>query len=252
MITIKKNKEIKMDIPKFNCDENAIGNHLNEHPVLQLLNVYGFLCIIGRPGSGKTSFAISMITQKKPKIYKKCFHHIIILMPQNSINSLHNNPFKDLENIYHELNEDTMNEIFNKIDGYSKEEHKTLLLIDDMTADLKRSKQVMDIMKRMIYNRRHLKLNILITAQTYNNIPLDIRKNIGNLILFKPSKPEFESVFSELLENKKDICLEIMKKTYDEKHNFLFVNVPSQRMFKNFDELIINEDENSDVENDEK
>lgn len=253
MITIKKNKKINLDIPKFTCDENAVGKHLNEHPLTELLNIYGFLCIIGRPGSGKTSFAISMITQKEPKIYRKCFHHIILMMPQNSINSLHKNPFKDLENIYNDLNEETINEIYNKIDLFSKEDEKTLLLIDDMTADLKRSKQTMDIMKRLIYNRRHLKLNIIITAQTYNNIPLDVRKNITNLLLFKPSKPEFESVFSELLENKKDICLNIMKKTYDEKHNFLFVNVPSQRMFKNFDELIINDDsdnENSELEED--
>jgi hypothetical protein len=211
-----------------------------------LLNIYGFLCIIGRPGSGKTSFAISMITQKAPKIYKKCFHHIFILMPENSINSLHKNPFKDLQNVYGELNEETINEIYNKIDNYSKANEKSLLLIDDMTADLKRSKQVMDIMKRLIYNRRHLKLNIIITAQTYNNIPLDVRKNITNLILFKPSKPEFESVFSELLENKKELCLEIMKFTYEKKHNFLFVNVPSQRMFKNFDEIIIHD--NEDIE----
>ena len=26
---------------------------------------------------------------------------------------------------------------------------------------------------------------------------------------------------------------------YDEPHNFLFMNVPSQRLFKNFDELLI-------------
>lgn len=251
MISIKKNKEIKLQIPKFNCDDNAIGEHLNSHPLTQFLNVYGFLCIIGRPGSGKTSFAISLITQSKPKIYKKCFHHIIIMMPQNSINSLHKNPFKGLDNIYYELNESTLDDIYEKINDYSKKDEKTLLLIDDMTADLKRSKMTMDIMKRLIYNRRHLKLNILITAQTYNNIPLDIRKNITNLILFKPSKPEFESVFSELLENKKDVCIDIMKKTYDEKHNFLFVNVPSQRMFKNFDEILIH-DETDNIEDIEK
>ena len=123
--------------------------------------------------------------------------------------------------------------------------------LNDLLDLLSTSQTSSRFMKRLIYNRRHLKLNIIITAQTYNNIPLDVRKNITNLLLFKPSKPEFESVFSELLKNKKDICLNIMKKTYDQKHNFLFVNVPSQRMFKSFDELIINDDsdnENSDLE----
>ena len=136
-----------------------------------------------------------------------------ILMPQNSFNSLKKNPFKQLppENFYEELNDSTISDIYDRVNGYSQDNEKTLLFIDDMTADLKRSKQTMDIMKRLIYNRRHLKINIIITAQTYNNIPLDVRKNITNLLLFKPSKPEFESVFSELLEKKKDICLNIMK-----------------------------------------
>ena len=67
MISIKKNKNIKLDIPSFTCDNNAVGSHLNNHDLTKYLNVYGFLCVIGRPGSGKTSMTIAMITQKKPK-----------------------------------------------------------------------------------------------------------------------------------------------------------------------------------------
>jgi len=69
-----------------------------------------------------------------------------------------------------------------------------------MTADLKVSKHVIDTFKKLIYNRRHLKLNIIITVQSFVNIPLDVRKNISNLILFKPSKKEFQLIFDELVE----------------------------------------------------
>jgi len=243
MITIKKNKAIKLNIPSFSCDENAVGSHLNSHDLTKFLNVYGFLCIIGRPGSGKTSMAISLITQKKPKIYKKTHNHIIIFMPSNSINSLKNNPFEKLEHIYNELDNSTISDAYDKIDEWSKEGQKTLLFIDDMTADLKKSKFVIDTLKKLIYNRRHLKLNIIITAQVYPNIPLDIRKCITNLILFKPPKLELLKVFEELIESKKDKFEDILRLVYDEKHNFLFVNIPSQKMFKNFDEIIINEDD---------
>jgi galactokinase/mevalonate kinase-like predicted kinase len=41
------------------------------------------------------------------------------------------------------------------------------------------------------------KLNIIITAQSYVNLPLDIRKNIQNLIMFKPAKKELEIVAKE-------------------------------------------------------
>jgi len=251
MIKLIKNKPVKLNIPKFLCDDNSVGEHLLDHPLTSLLNVYGFLCVIGRPGSGKTSMTISLITQKNPKIYKKTHHHIIVIMPQNSINSLQKNPFKVLpeENIYHELDNDSIDSVYSKIDGYSKNDEKTLLFIDDMTADLKKSKFIIDTFKKLVYNRRHLKLNIIITAQSYVNLPLDIRKNIQNLIMFKPPKKELELVFHELFESRKERFMDIMRMAYDEKHNFLFLNVPSQRMFKNWNELIIKEDD-SDIDTD--
>ena len=251
-ITIKKNNEIKLDIPSFNCDNDAVGKHLNDHSLTALLNIYGFTCLIGKPGQGKTSFAIAMITQKTPKIYRKTHHHVLIIMPANSIGSLKKNPFKCLpdDNIYHELNDNTINQIYNRIDDASKNDEKTLLFIDDCTSDLKKTKFIMEVLKRLIFNRRHLKLNIIITSQSYVNLPLDLRKNISNLILFKPSKKEFQLVFDELVETKKELFQDVMKISYDEPHNFLFLNVNSQRMFKNWDELIFHEDDESYSEND--
>ena len=93
-ITIKKSDEIKLDIPKFLCDNDAVGSHLNDHPLTALLNVYGFTCLIGRPGSGKSSMAISLMTQKEPKIYRKSHHHVIVMMPANSIGSLKKKPIQ--------------------------------------------------------------------------------------------------------------------------------------------------------------
>ena len=165
-------------------------------------------------------------------------------MPQNSINSLKKNPFKQLppENFYEELNDSTISDIYDRINGYSKDNEKTLLFIDDMTSDLKKSKSVIDTLKRLIYNRRHLKLNVIITAQSYVNIPLDVRKCITNCLMFKPPKKEMELLFQELIENKKDLFLDIMKIVYTDKHNFLFIDVPTQKMFKNWDSLEIKED----------
>ena len=84
------------------------------------------------------------------------------------------NPFSVLpsENIYHELTDKSIHEIYNKIDGYSEKDEKTLLFIDDMTADLKRSKFIQETLKKLIYNRRHLKCNLIITAQSFTNIPI--------------------------------------------------------------------------------
>ena len=205
MISIMKNPDVKLDIPRFLCDENIVGDHLNYHPMLKLLNVFGFLCIIGRAGQGKTSLAISFMTQKKHKIYRKTHEHILIVMPENSIASLKDNKFKVLpeENIYHELTDEVILNIYSRLDEYSKKGEKTILFIDDMTADLKKSNVIMNTMKKIIYNRRHLKTNIIITAQSYGNIPLDVRKNINNLVIFKPSKKEIELFLKRILKPKK-------------------------------------------------
>ena len=157
------------------------------------------------------------------------------------------------DSFYNELNDSTISDIYDRVNGYSQDNEKTLLFIDDMTADLKKSKSVIDTLKRLIYNRRHLKLNVIITAQSYVNIPLDVRKCITNCIMFKPPKKEMELLFQELIENKKDLFLDIMKIVYTDKHNFLFINVPTQKMYRNWDELIIKEDgESSEEEEIEK
>jgi hypothetical protein len=65
--------------------------------------------------------------------------------------------------------------------------------------------------------------------------------------MFKPSKKEFEVLFEELFEQKKDYALDIMQYVYREPHDWLMLNVDSQRMYRYFDELIIkNENDISD------
>jgi hypothetical protein len=48
-----------------------------------------------------------------------------------------------------------------------------------------------------------------------------------------------ENVFLEIVEQKKDLIPEISKIVFDKPYQFLFINVDSQRMFKNWDELIL-------------
>jgi hypothetical protein len=48
-----------------------------------------------------------------------------------------------------------------------------------------------------------------------------------------------ENIFNEQIEQFKDNFMNIMKNVYDKSHTFLYINTNSQRLFKNFDEIII-------------
>ena len=61
-----------------------------------------------------------------------------------------------------------------------------------------------------------------------------------------------ELIFSELIESKKNSFEHVMRYAYDKKHNFIFVNISSQRMFKNWDEMIIDEEEKNESDSDKE
>jgi len=167
-------------------------------------------------------------------------------MPESSRKSMKKNIFEKhvSDKMFEELTYSTISTIYEKLLKSSGDNENTLLILDDVGASLKNA-DIQQIMKRIIFNRRHLKVQILVLLQNYTSCPLQIRKLFTNVFMFKPSKKEFEVLFDELFEQKKEYALEIMQYAFQEPHDYLMLNVDSQRMFKKFDELIIdnNDDE---------
>ena len=77
-------------------------------------------------------------------------------------------------------------------------------------------------------------------CQSYLSIVKEIRKLISNIFMFKPSKTERINFMEELFECKKEAALDLLS-LYQNKHDYLMLNVDSQRIFLNFDEVIIEE-----------
>ena len=240
-LEIKKNKELKLDVPEFICD-GGLAEHLEKHDTLKHLNRYTFDVLCGKPGSGKTSLMIGMLTGKKDKqIYRKVFNHVLVVMPRTSIQSMKKNVFKkhSEEKIFEELDLPTIETIYSKLVEASNEDENTLLILDDVGASLKNN-DIQKIFRKIIYNRRHLKCKICILVQSFLSLPKEIRKLLNNIFMFKPSKVEFENLFDELFETNKDVAMDIMNEGYENPHDWLMLNVDSQRIYKNNgDEIII-------------
>ena len=66
--------------------DGSLNDNLNKYPMLSNSNGYRFTCFIGKPGSGKTSLLVSFLTSKK--VFKKVFHHVYVVMPTTSRNSM--------------------------------------------------------------------------------------------------------------------------------------------------------------------
>ena len=247
-IEIKKNNKLDLDIPEFNCDDNPIGEHLNKYPMLKELNRFNFVGILGRPGSGKTSFLVSLLTGKgKNRILRKAYDNIIIVMPTSSRESMKKNPFEhhNSEKMFEELDYTNMEKIYQMIKASASNKETTLLILDDVTSALK-NKEIQKMLRLLVYNRRHNKLSIYCLIQSYIAVPRELRKLFTNLISFKVGKVEFEILMSECFELQRDVALNLLQFAYQKPHDYLFLSIESQKMFQNFDEIIIHKPEDND------
>lgn len=115
------------------------------------------------------------------------------------------------------------------------------IIFDDMGAFLKNA-DIQKLFKELIMDRRHMHCSIYFLCQTFYSVPREIRKLFSNIFIFKCQKSELDDVMKELFQEAKKDVIDIMNITFTQKFNFLFINPDSGRMFRNFDEIIINKD----------
>lgn len=244
MISIKKNDAPILPVCKMNCDD-PLSCKLDKYELTKFMNTHTTNYLVGRPGSGKSSLLYSFF--KSSKLFRKVFHNIYIFRPSASAGSMKDDIFSKVaeDQQYDELTYDNLAMCIDRLKatkaGGSGENN--CIIFDDMGAYLK-NKATQLLFKELIYNRRHLHTSIFFLCQTYKSIVLDLRKLFTNIIIFKVSKLELLDIFEEAVEQKKGLSHTISKLVYDKKYNFLFVNYDTKRMFKNWDEIIIDEQEN--------
>lgn len=226
------------DLPaiKMNCD-SGLHQKLNKYDLTSFMNKHATNLFIGRPGSGKTSLITSMFKSKE--LFHHVFHNIHLFQPSHSRGSMKDDIFDSIDRKYDELNVENLTAVMDEIKDEDPK-YNNCIIFDDVTASLK-DKGVKKLLKNIIFNRRHMRTSIFFLVQTYLSIERDIRKLFSNLIIFKVAKKELETIFEEHFEHNEDLAKPISKFVFDVPYNFLFINTDSGRMFKNFDEIILDD-----------
>lgn len=230
---LEAKSKIRFKPPAFVCDKcihEQIEDPLPKSPF--------FMCIIGSAGSGKTSLAVNLLTSKQA--YKRAFHHVHVVMPPRSVESLKKNVFKNHDKMYPELDYETLDTIQERIQEAAKKKEYSLLFMDDVTASLK-DNDIGRMMRELIFNRRHLRLSIILLVQSYNAMPLAIRKTMSHFAMFKPrNKKEYAAIFDEIIFLDKDTADQLMRFVFDEPYSFLFSDVDRGKLYKKFDLVKLN------------
>lgn len=245
-IQLVKNKKPEIEKINFSCDEK-ICEKLDIWPMIRdNLNKYNTTVICGRQGSGKTNLLVNIIK----KIYKKKFHKIIVFMPESSRNSMKDKIFDKLppEQLYEELTLEALINVHEQMKEDSLKNIKTLVIYDDVQKSLK-DWNILQRLKVMVANQRHIKLVNLILVQNFFMIDKSLREILNNVIFFKMDKNQTQKIFNDMVELHKDKFDVIRDIVFDAPYEWCLISKTHQRIYKGFDEIIIvDEDDDNDIE----
>ena len=237
MLKLKNNKKPNLNIPSFSVD-NKLKDKLDNIEIFKLMNKSHFALFLGKAGSGKSSLVISFLSSKDA--FKKCFHNVFLFCPANSRSSIKDDFWEnnlEEEQIYDDLTIDNLIDAYSKIEQDSLQGFKSLIILDDVQKNLKGDCE--KFLLHIINNRRHNRICIWICCQNYKTIPLQVRLTLTDLFIFKVGKQEIENIYEELTEIDKNKFNIITNNAYKNIGDFLYLNCLSQRLFNNWDEIVL-------------
>lgn len=211
-------------------------------------NRNGFIWVItGSGGSGKTSMLLNFFKSKQ--LYKMKFSNIFYICPLSSYLSVSKHPFEkhDPSRIFHELNEDVLDDIYNElreikkenVDATKDEYQYNCCIIDDF-ADSMKQVDIQKTLNQMLIKARHLSCVYIFTLQSYYYFPKILRKQITNITIFKPKNAEeWSSIAKEILHMNKEDAVILYDYVFNEPYSHLDIDTVGDIIFRNFNKLTI-------------
>ena len=146
------------------------------------------IIIIGGSESGKRNALINLINEQNgiDKIYlyprdlsEPKYENLIKKREDAGIKHLNNpNTFIECSN--------TMDDVYENINDYNLiRKRKTIIVFDDMIADIMGNKRFQAIIKELFIRYRKLNISLVFITQSYLSVPKDVRLNTTHYFIMK-------------------------------------------------------------------
>ena len=148
------------------------------------------ILIIGGSGSGETN-ALLNLRKEQDDIDKIYLHgkdlsetkYEFLIKNREDAGTKH---FND-RNVFIECS-NRMNDVYHNIDDYNpNRKRKTLIVFDDMIADIMANKKFQAIIKELFIRCRKLNISLAFITQSYFSVPQDVRLNSTHYLIMKIS-----------------------------------------------------------------
>ena len=184
------------------------------------------IIIIGGSGSGKTNALINLINEQNDieKIYlyardlsEPKYEYLIKKREDAGIKHLNNpNAFIECSNMMENIND------YNLV-----RKRKTIIVFDDMIADIMTNKRFQAIFKELFIRCRKLNISLVFITQCYSSVPKDVRLNTTHYFIMKiNNKRELQNI---AINHSADIDYQDFKEIYREStkepFNFLTIQI---------------------------
>ena len=180
--------------------------------------------ICGAAGSGKSCLVINLLTKKKENKEKmglyKCFNEIFIVSP--SMKSFNNDIFESVDATFKYDN--LLDFLNNYEEQLIEEDDEYLIIFDDIGSQI-RTQQCMVAFNKLIHNRRHKHMTIILLVQNLTMIPPAIRDSINMLICFKPKTLVERELIYDYTGLHKKYLIPFYKYMFQEKHDSMLIDM---------------------------
>ena len=167
----------------------------------------------------------------------------------SSLNSLERNPFKDHDEdkIFHELSDEVLESITSRLQENATYYENSLILCDDFASSLKDG-AILKSLNHLAHNRRHYRVSIWMLTQGTRFLPRSFRRLITHLTLWKFNhQDEMKNVKEEFSPLPSQQMNEVFRYAYQKKHDFLYFDLEKQKIYRNFNKLIISPDDKNAI-----